>query len=123
MVPVGCLGVLVLVAGVALSITLFVFGMLKSSDAYRGALEITRQHPVARRELGEPMDPGLFVKGSVNVTGPSGSADLAIPISGPRGEGELFVVATKSAGRWQFSRLELELDGRPGRIDLLPSVP
>ena len=44
-------------------------------------------------------------------------------ISGPKGKGTIYVVAKKSAGEWSYSRMEVEVEGQPGRIDLLrPSV-
>ena len=95
---------------------------MTSSDAYRLAVERAVDHPAAIEALGEPVEPGWFVGGSVEVTGPTGDAELSIPMKGPRGEGTLFVVAHKSAGEWSFERLELETDG--GRIDLLePEAP
>ena len=69
-------------------------------------------------ELGTPIETGWFVSGSVSVSGPTGHADVSIPLSGPRASGTLYGVADKSAGLWTFSLLELELEGRPGRIDL-----
>lgn len=36
-----------------------------------------------------------------------------------RGEGRVYVVASKRAGRWKVDLLEVEIDGRAERIDLL----
>jgi hypothetical protein len=68
--------------------------------------------------LGEPIEPGWYMSGSINVSGSSGEADIMIPISGPRGTGRIYAVATKSAGRWSYEILEVEIDGQPERIDL-----
>lgn len=69
--------------------------------------------------LGTPVDPGFFVTGAMEVSGPSGHADLAIPLSGPQGEGTLYVKAEKIAGQWEMRRLEVEVEGHAERIDLL----
>ena len=117
LVPVGCLSMLLLfLASLALMAT-FVFGLLRESDVYGEALERARGHPGVRAQLGEPLEPGMFVSGSIHVEGPGGDADLAIPLAGPAGEGTLYVVADREAGQWQFRRLEFEGAGR--RIDLL----
>ena len=61
----------------------------------------------------------MFLSGKTNVNGASGEADLAIPISGPKGKAKVYAVATKRAGRWTYSTLEVAVDGRNDRIDLL----
>jgi hypothetical protein len=48
--------------------------------------------------------------GKTNVTGPSGEAELAISISGRKGKGTIYVIATKSAGEWQYSKLIVKTD-------------
>ena len=69
--------------------------------------------------LGEPIEPGFMPSGSINISGPSGNADLAIPISGPQGSDTIYLVATKEAGRWNFSLLEVEIKEQSERINLL----
>jgi hypothetical protein len=44
------------------------------------------------------------------VSGPSGETDLAIPISGPKGKAAIYVVGTKSASQWEFSRLIVQTE-------------
>ena len=120
-VPVGCLGLLVMaVAGVALLVAL-VFGIIKSSDVYKESLTQTQASAPVREILGSPIEPGFLVSGSINISGPSGNADLAIPISGPNGSGTIYAVATRSAGRWTFTTLDVEIEGREPRISLMPT--
>jgi hypothetical protein len=123
LIPVGCLGFLLLIVGFVVGIAAFAFSLIKSSDVYREAIHAVQTHPVARSELGDPIESGWFVSGSIQTSGPSGSADVSVPVSGPKRSGRVYAVATKSAGRWQFSLLELELEGRPGRIDLRGPAP
>ena len=119
----------VLVAGAfAIMIAFFaliffgIFGLLKSSDAYRLAVEKAKAHPAVVEALGSPVEEGLLVTGNINLNGSSGEADLAIPLSGPKGKGALYLVATKSAGQWNYSQLELVVSGSGTRIDLLAPV-
>lgn len=125
LVPVGCLGTLILLVGFAGLVFLGVMGMVKSSDAYRQALSKARDSPAAVAVLGEPIGEGFFTTGSLNVTGPSGTAELAIPIFGPKGKGTIYVEARKSLGEWSFSKLVVETEADGKRIDLLnqPSTP
>lgn len=117
-VPTGCLALLVLVAVFVCSIVLVVFSAMKSSDAYQTALARAKADPRVIAALGSPIDAGFFVSGSTHVTGSSGEADLSIPISGPKGNGTLYLVASKSAGEWTFSKLVVEMKETGQRIDL-----
>ena len=119
-VPAGCLTLVILVALFAGGILGLVFGAMKQSDAYARALERARLDCEVQEALGRPVEAGFFTGGSIQVNGPSGSADLSIPLEGPGTEGTLFVVATKEAGQWTFERMEVEVAGREARIDLLP---
>ena len=123
MIPVGCLGFLVLLGGFVAGVMLLVFGMIKSSDVYQEAIHVTQVNPVARSVLGDPIESGWFVTGSIQTSGPAGTADISVPVSGPKAEGRVYAVAKKSAGRWEFSLLELEVEGRPGRVDLRGPAP
>ncbi|HEV8486035.1 MAG TPA: cytochrome c oxidase assembly factor Coa1 family protein [Blastocatellia bacterium] len=121
-VPVGCLSILAAVAVVIVLIVTLVFGALKSSDVYKQAMAKATANPTVISEIGQPIESGWMVSGSISVTGSSGEADISIPISGPKKSGTLYAVARKSAGEWKFSRLEVEVPNRPLRINLLSSA-
>jgi hypothetical protein len=119
LVPVVGLGALLAcVACVALLATA-VFGTIKSSEPYQEAMAAVREHPEAVEALGTPIRAGFFVGGSVQVSGPTGSADLSIPVSGPQGSGTLYVMGVKTLGTWQLLNLELAVEGSETRLDLL----
>jgi hypothetical protein len=118
-VPVSCLtGVLGMVA-VCGGLMLALFGVMKSSWAYTEGLDLARHNKAVVAKLGEPIEGGRMVSGSVNVSGSSGHANLAIPLSGPRGSGVLYVVAHKVADKWRWASAEVEITGAGQRIDLL----
>jgi hypothetical protein len=119
-VPVGCLGVLAALAAFAGLVLTIAMGSVKATDAYREAVDRAKASPQVLAALGEPVRVGWFVSGKVNVSGPSGDAELSIPLSGPRGKGTLHATARKQAGRWRYEVLEVEVDGRKDRIDLMP---
>jgi hypothetical protein len=118
-VPLACLWGLAVAAGFCALIVYFAFGLMKTSDVYKEALARAKANPAVVRALGAPIEEGLFVSGSIQVSGPSGDADLAIPLSGSKGKGTIFLEARKSAGRWSFSKLLVEVDDTKERIDLL----
>jgi hypothetical protein len=100
-----------------------VFGVIKSSDAYKMALAKAKADPRVMTALGSPIDDGFFVWGNTNVSGTSGQADLTIPISGPKGKGTVYFVASKFAGEWTFSKLMVEIADTKQRIDLVEDPP
>ena len=97
----------------------FVMGMMKSSGAYKEGLARAKECPAVQAALGTPIKDGFFVTGNVNTGGTSGKADLAIPISGPKGKATLYILASKSAGQWSFSTLSVEVRGSSESINLL----
>ena len=101
------------------SIVLIVFSAMKSSDIYKDALARAKTHPAVIEALGSPVTEGFLVSGNTNVNGASGEANLSIPVSGPKGKGTIYVAATKSLGRWNYSGLVLEIAKTRQRIDLL----
>ena len=117
-VPAGCLTMVLLVAAFITAIVLIVFSAMKSSDAYKTAVARAKANPEVIEALGTPIEEGMFLSGKTNVEGSSGEADLTIPISGPKGKGKIYAIATKSAGRWTYSTLEVEVAGREERINL-----
>ena len=102
-----------------LAIAIGVLYNIRHSEACELAIRRMQSNPITAERLGEPLREGFFVTGSINVSGPSGHADLAIPISGPKGKATLYVVADKSAGLWKLGLLQLAIDGDANRIDLL----
>jgi hypothetical protein len=109
------LGVVAFVGG----ILALVFGSIERSAPAQYALEAARKSPAVAAKFGSPIKTGMLISGNINVAGPSGNADLAIPISGPKASGTIYVVARKSAGKWEYTTLEVAVEGQPERINLL----
>ncbi|HEY6069885.1 MAG TPA: cytochrome c oxidase assembly factor Coa1 family protein [Chthoniobacterales bacterium] len=110
-VPTGCLTFFALIALVIACVTMFVFGVLKSTDVYKTALSRAKNDQRVVAALGTPIKEGLVPMGKTNVEGSSGQSDLAIPISGPKGKATIYAVATKSEGQWNFSKLSVAIEG------------
>ena len=98
---------------------LIVFSAIKSTDPYKDAIARARMNPAVIEALGSPIKDGLFVSGNTNVNGAAGEANLAIPISGPKGKGTIYAKATKSLGHWSYSDLVVEIQATRNRVDLL----
>ena len=110
-IPMGCLTAVAVMVGFVVMIMFVVFGAIKSAEPYKVGVEKARANAAVTQALGTPIEEGMFVAGNINVSGPSGQANLSIPLSGPDGKGTLTVVAEKSGGQWTFSTLVLEPEG------------
>ena len=113
---IGIGGGLLLACGLIL---VSVFGMIKSSDAYQLGYTKAVASPAVIAAIGTPIESGLLVSGNISTSGASGSAELAIPLNGPKGKGTAYLRARKSLGVWTLSRLVYEDDATRKRIDLV----
>ena len=117
--PLGCFSVALLFLVFVGSIIVIVFSAMKSTDVYKEALARAKADPAVTEALGSPIKEGFLVSGNTNVNGASGESNLAIPISGPKGKGTIYVSANKALGQWNYSGLVVEVGQTRERIDLL----
>lgn len=122
-VPTGCATLIGLFAAFLLCVVTLVFGVMKHSEPYKQALQKVQSSPAVVLCMGEPIKPGWFVTGEIETSYGSGTANLAIPIAGPRRKGTIYVEARKSAGIWHFVVLQVAIDREGSRIDLLSPAP
>jgi hypothetical protein len=120
-IPACCLFIFLLIVGGIGGILAIVEGSIKHSGAYTQALAEAQANPQVTSLIGQPVTPGMFVSGNINVNGDSGDANISIPVSGPKGKGTVYAEAKKIAGQWQFQTLLFGVDGQTDRIDLLQS--
>lgn len=117
LIPIGCLGLLVVCGGLAAVLYGVVRTSFRSSEPYQVAVARAKAHPDVIAALGTPIEEGALPSGSINVSGTSGTADLSIPIHGPSGKGTVAVQAEKFAGKWEYRRIVATVNGQ--EIDLL----
>src|SRR5215468_3991331 len=103
------------------SIFVVVFSAMKSTDVYKDALARAQRDAAVIETLDSPIKDGFLMSGSTNVNGATGESNLAIPISGPKGKGTIYLSAKKSLGEWNYSGLVVELGQMHQRINLLQS--
>jgi hypothetical protein len=102
------------------AVFLLIMGAMRSSDVAKEAVARAQGNRVVVQKLGTPIDEGWVIGGSINVAaGGTGDADLAVPVTGPKGKATLYVTARKSAGTWNYSQMQAAIEGTGERIDLL----
>ncbi len=95
-----------------------VMAAFKSSDAYKLSVATVTASEAVTDRIGKPISTG-FPMGSIETSGPRGSANLSFSVTGPKGQGEVFVEATKAQGHWHIDQMVLEVGDSGQRIDLL----
>jgi hypothetical protein len=124
--PMGCLGLLLSCGCLGAVIAGFTLKSLRDTGVFAEALTRMRQSPEARDLLGEPIEADWKIQGSLQTHNGEGSAQLGIPVHGPKASGTLQVEAYKrDTDTWTFTHLSLEVPDRP-TLDLLggpPSAP
>lgn len=107
---IGC-GVLIFLGAAFLAVLVFVVvGAIKRSDAYTEALSRVRADQRVVAVLGEPIGPGFWVIGSMNLNNGKGNAGFTFPVSGPKGKAKVHVVATTEGEKWEYSTLDVTPD-------------
>lgn len=117
-VPVTVVSAFCLFLGLIFLFVSAIFGIIKSSVPYQEGLAKAVANPQVQSALGTPVTDGFFSSGNISTAGDSGRASLEIPISGPKGKGNIHVEANKSAGVWTYSTLEVAIPGQPEKIQL-----
>jgi Cytochrome oxidase complex assembly protein 1 len=98
-----------------------IFGFMRASEPYQHGVQTATSDARVIAELGAPVKPAWLFSGSIETSGPSGSADISIGLKGSRRRGTLYIVAKKSAGRWTYEVLQLRAEGQPD-LDLRPPL-
>ena len=90
----------------------------KAVAPVRLAVNAAQASPAFRNAVGQPVQTGTFVRGTMSPF--SGNADLKIPISGDKGEGVLEEWAQQQSGKWQLCSLVYRSKDGQTRIVILP---
>jgi hypothetical protein len=95
------------------------FVIIGDSDVSKLAFAAANTNRAVTERLGQPIKRGFFISGTIEISGPSGHADISIPVKGPKGEATIYAVAQKRAGLWKFETLEIAFDDGSPRMNLL----
>jgi hypothetical protein len=87
------------------AMAIFVFGAIKRSDVYTEALNRVKGDQRVVAVLGEPIEPGFWVSGNVNINNGKGNADFQFPVKGPRGSAKVHAVASTEGQKWEYTTL------------------
>ncbi len=101
---------------------------LKDTTVFEDALFFARENAEVQGAIGDSITPGMFISGAMSQEEDwskgwpprmKEAGNLSIPISGPNGSGILNVSGAKSDEVWEFSKLEVVVEGAEKPIDLI----
>lgn len=97
--------------------------LMSNSEVSKLAFAKAQSDSNVRQQIGEPIKRGFSTSGTIQFSGPSGSADISFPISGPKGKATVYAVAEKSADIWTFTTLQVQVNDQKERLNLLKEPP
>lgn len=116
----GCAAIVVGAVAVGVLIMFIVFYSMRSASGTQEAVARARQHPAIIAVLGEPIEVGWIISGSVKGAGVGSKVEVSIPLSGPHGSGKLVAHGWRETEeKWNFSVLSFAPEGSAEAINLL----
>jgi hypothetical protein len=91
----------------------------KNSDAFKVSLATLEANSEFAEIIGTPISTGI-VMGSIKISASNGSADLSFSVSGPKGDGKVYVEAIRDMEKWHVGRMVLVPDNSDKSIELKP---
>jgi hypothetical protein len=108
------------VIGAATALVVSIPTAMKNSEAYAMTMEAVRASPEVLEALGNDVDSGFWVGGSLNIqAGGTGEARLSIPLSGSKASGTAVSHAIRFGGRWSMRLIVVTVEGSETPIVLL----
>jgi hypothetical protein len=113
--------ILLAFGGVFLGVKSVMAGAMQTMEVYRRPIVAAQDSPWVQSQIGSPVSVATLdqTRGRVNMQNGRGEADLAIPIYGPRGSATIHAEARRVGGRWEYSRMVVEVDATGEWRDLL----
>jgi len=118
----GCLGLVAIVVIIIVAIGGIGLKMFRSSGPCQTALNAAQASPGMREKLGEPMELGWLMTGSINSINGSGSANLNILIHGPKGKASVRIIGKSVAGVWNYEEMTATMASSGEKIDLISYI-
>jgi hypothetical protein len=114
----GCLTVIIIV-GVAIGALVYkVSDTITGSEPYTHAYTKAIENEKVIAFLGEPIETNGMGSTSYEHVNGSSTAELSIPIKGPKDEGVIVVAAEKINDEWTYNLLYVKIDGETETINL-----
>jgi len=116
----GCAAIGFGAVAVFVLILSIVFYSIRSANGTQEAIARVKQNPEVIAVLGEPIEVGWIISGSVKGAGIGSKVEVNIPLSGPNGSGTLVAHGFRETEQtWNFSVLSFAPENAATAINLL----
>ncbi len=115
----GCLTIIVLFFIFLGSLIFGVNEFFTQSTPHQDSLAKVNQDEYVVNILGKPIETNGIMNGSISYQNSRGSADISIPIKGPKGEAQLYVIGTKQDEQWAYTEMYVIISETDEQIDIL----
>ncbi|WP_044404802.1 cytochrome c oxidase assembly factor Coa1 family protein [Lacinutrix sp. Hel_I_90] len=114
----GCLTLIVIVVVIVGALVYKVSDAITGSEPYSHAFAMATENEKVISFLGEPIETNGMGSTSYEHVNGASTAELSIPIKGPKGEGVIVVAAEKINDAWTYNLLYVKIDGETETINL-----
>ena len=121
-VPTGCVTLIVLFILFFGGIFYGVSSLMKNATPTKEAFQLASTNTEVIDVIGEPIKQGFMFTGNISTSGSTGNADIVMPIEGSKGEGEIYIIAEKKLGKWEYSTLLFKDKNSEKEVDLSKSL-
>lgn len=115
----GCLSLIVIAVLAIGGLIYKVSDAVTESEPYTHAFAKTIENERVIEFLGTPIEANGIGSTSYNYSNGTTTAELTIPIKGPKDEGNIIVRAEKINDEWAYNTLHVKIDGETEAISLL----
>ena len=115
----GCLVITVFLGIFVVSLIFGVKTLFKESEPYQTAVQKAQESAWVVSKLGEPIEVVGTPNGNLNYSNNESSAELSIPVQGPKDKANIMVWGKKSEGQWTYSVLKITIQETGQVYDLL----
>ena len=118
----GCLLIIILLIVFVGSVVWGVTSVLSDSQAHQDAMERVEKNARAIELLGEPIEPNGMTGGNFSTSNGFKTAEITIPIKGPKGEATIRVKGEGMDETWTYEVMDVYIKETQEKIDLLTGL-
>ena len=107
----GCLTLIIIVIAIGVGAFYKITDSIKESEPYTYAFTKAIENEQVISFLGEPIESNGLGSSKYSYKNGSSTANLTIPIKGPKDEGTITVEAEKINDEWTYSTIYVKIDG------------
>ncbi len=114
----GCLTILILLGVTIGSIFFGITSIMDDSIPMEYAIEKINTDPEIIELMGSPIEKNGMIQGEFNLNNDEKSADMKVPITGPKESGTLFIKATAIGDKWTYQEIRVVIQDND-EVDLV----